>query len=331
MKKRLLYSVLLLVCAPLGRIAHGAQPQDCILQRYTSVNLTVDANRRLIVPVTIEGTNGSAILDLGNAFSAIWQNEAAQLKLHQFAFRQGTPDIHWGGAAIRNYATASIALGNARFKQVELMIMPEATRSQFRIGDAVLALLGMDLLSRSDIELDIKHERLALYAPDHCPDRVVYWADDYAAVPVHRGPLGNFYFPIELNGKTVEATLSPGNGSSTLSVDVAKKLYGFEPHSGTHLMQMTAKGLNVTNVAIVLTDYNKPACELSTRDGAAAYAGCYGAYPLEIGLDILSKLHLYLATKEKVLYFTAADTDSVAPNAVSTPSGEQRAEDQGRE
>jgi predicted aspartyl protease len=332
MNKGFLTFVVLLACtAAAANTAHGAQPKDCTLHRYTSVSLTVDANRRLLVPVTMEGTIGSAILDIGNAFSVIWQNEAEQLGLHQSSFGIGVPDINWGGVPIKKYATATLALGDARFKQVDLIIVPESTRSRFHIADTVIAILGMDLLSRSDIELDIKHARLALYAPDHCLGRVVYWADDYAAVPVRQGPVGNFYFPIELNGKEVEATLSPGNWRSTLSADAAKQLYGFDPHNRAQTMQLTAKGLNVLNAQIVLNDFSKPGCELSKRDGAAAYTGCYGIYPLEIGLDILSKLHLYLATKEKVLYFTAADTTSVEPNADSTPSGEQRAEDQRRE
>jgi len=52
-------------------------------------------------------------------------------------------------------------------------------------------------------------------------------------------------------------------------------------------------------------------CELGqSRDKAKAalHAGCYGAEaPLKLGMNVISKMHLYFATKESMLYFTAAD------------------------
>jgi hypothetical protein len=65
-------------------------------------------------------------------------------------------------------------------------------------------------------------------------------------------------------------------------------------------------------------------CSLQLRgriDGVAQYYNCTGdEAPLHIGLNVLEKLHLYFATKENVLYFTAADaqkaiSDSPAPSA----------------
>ena len=41
---------------------------------------------------------------------------------------------------------------------------------------------------------------------------------------------------------------------------------------------------------------------------------CYGhEAPLQLGLNILQELHLYFATKEKVLYVSAADAPPLSP------------------
>lgn len=43
--------------------------------------------------------------------------------------------------------------------------------------------------------------------------------------------------------------------------------------------------------------------------------------PLRIGLNVLEKLNLYFATKENVLYFTAADAEKPASGSPPPTSG----------
>jgi hypothetical protein len=43
------------------------------------------------------------------------------------------------------------------------------------------------------------------------------------------------------------------------------------------------------------------------RAGATGYDGCLGIHPLRLGRNVLAKLHIYIATKESILYFTSAD------------------------
>jgi hypothetical protein len=57
----------------------------------------------------------------------------------------------------------------------------------------------------------------------------------------------------------------------------------------------------------------------SSHLGAATYEGCLGIHPLALGQNVISKLHFYIATKEKMLYFTPAEAsgkgDVAAPVA----------------
>ncbi len=48
-------------------------------------------------------------------------------------------------------------------------------------------------------------------------------------------------------------------------------------------------------------------CVLTRKAGGIGYENCFGAYPLMLGASVLSKLHVYIATAENLLYFTLND------------------------
>jgi hypothetical protein len=166
-----------------------------------------------------------------------------------------------------------------------------------------------------DFEIDLAHRKLNLFSQEHCPGVVVYWSDTFAVVPLYRGTLGNLYLPLELNGKKVDATISPANAVSTLNIDAAKKLYDIDAREAGkgpeahRTMQFSAPGLTVNNSKVLLEE---PAhkCLLRTRGGESGAAGyhdnCAGHFPMRVGRNVLQELRLYFAMKEQKLYFTAA-------------------------
>jgi hypothetical protein len=54
-------------------------------------------------------------------------------------------------------------------------------------------------------------------------------------------------------------------------------------------------------------DLAKRKLALYSPDGALGYDRCYGRFPLVLGRSALQNLHLYFATREKIIYFTVAD------------------------
>jgi hypothetical protein len=73
-------------------------------------------------------------------------------------------------------------------------------------------------------------------------------------------------------------------------------------------MKLRGEGIQIINAHITLIDRpQNDYCHLGSRSGAVAYEGCYGVHPLQLGRNVLKKLRIYIATKEKVLYFTPAD------------------------
>jgi hypothetical protein len=181
----------------------------------------------------------------------------------------------------------------------------------------------MDVLGTVDFELDIAHSKLNLFSQDHCPGRVVYWGGTAASLPLKRGDFGELYFPIKLDGKTLEAVIFPASKNSALRSDVAQKIYGFDEHSADNKTTTEADGKTITyrlmNVATPAFEVRNALVELHAQadkycvvahhgsDGAG-YDGCRGSHPLLLGISVLNKLRIYCATKERMLYLSPADT-----------------------
>ena len=303
---------------------------DCRLKLYTSVDLEVADE--VYVPVSIDGHNGLMSLNLGSAVGLLSKEAVADMGLAigaaPWRFLVGDKRISRIGKF------KSLVIGSLRFGLGgELMIDPNDTTTRTLGSRPIFGSLGMAVFSVVDFELDLAHRKLNLFSQDHCPGNVVYWADSYAKAPLYSDALRNVYLPIELEGKMVEATLSPSRPTTRLYVDVTRRLYGFDKKSrGVELgadsdgsqtahyraMRFTAPGFAVTNSNILLEDPVKD-CQLSRgrKSGAASYSdSCLNVYPMALGRNVLEQLRLYFATKEKVLYFTGANETSSTAGAV---------------
>jgi hypothetical protein len=317
----------------------GAPNVDCRLKRLASLDLSVSPTR-VYVPVVVDGTPAWMTLNIHSSMTVMWRPSAARLRLKMQSL-QGFQNIHFGNKQISESAVAQVlALGTLQLLKAQFLLVPVTAAESAELSNPSMDVgaLGLDMFSKVDFELDFANKKLNLYSQEHCPGAVVYWADSYASAPFRRGSLGEAYFPFEIEGKKIAASLSTGTSITTLTTDATKRLYGFDEHSADidtsrdsqgnvtaqyRAMAITTPGLKVTNTQIQLAKPVKE-CSLQLRgrgDGVAQYFNCIGnEAPLHIGLNVLEKLHLYFATRENVLYFTAADaqkplSDSPPPSA----------------
>jgi hypothetical protein len=217
-----------------------------------------------------------------------------------------------------------------RFKNASFLVLPNSGNTEKARDPPVIGFLGMDYFKDVDIELDAAHRKLNLFSQDHCPGHVVYWSKTFDSAPIRFGVMGEFYFPMELDGKKLETTLATGSHMTTLRTDATRKLFKFDSHSADietetdqsgktvshyRAMKLSGEGLQIINARISLIDPPAAGCTLSSRQGAASYEGCFGAYPLQLGQNVISKLHFYIATKEKILYFTPAESTGIGDTA----------------
>ena len=283
----------------------------------------------LLVPVNINGVSALMILNTGSGISMIDAAAVADLHLQRRQLPSGVP-LFSSDKRVNEIAHADdFTIGRTHYRGVDFPVLPLKIPSSSE-GLPIVGGLGMDILGSIDLDLDFIHGKIGLFSQDHCPGQEVYWASRYDAVPIHRSALGDFYFPMELNGKKIQATLSTDNPVTTLGTDVYKKLYGFDEHAEGietetdatghvlaqyRAMALTTNGLKIMNARILLIEPHGP-CKVITPalapDHAATY-DCLGSVPLKLGMNVIRKLHLYLAMKEKMLHFTAAADDEAAP------------------
>ncbi len=299
---------------PLTHSATAAAPKECGLKRYTAIDLQSGG----LVPVKVNGQPATMTLNMA-AYTIVWKRAADEMKLsrHQLPM---TVNLYDNGARITEYANLqSLVIGDANLGKATLIVIDRD------LGAGIVGAMGMDVFAHADFELDLAHGKLTLFSQDHCPGKVVYWTNEYSSAPFTISDNGGLHFPMEIEGRKVETSLAPLSGASVLRADASRALFDFdefspgvevEQYSGAgtpsahyRAMKITAPGIVITNSKIELRRSNDGCTLYGGKKGTVATYGddCDGVYPLSIGRNVLQQLRIYFATKEKVMYFSAAD------------------------
>jgi hypothetical protein len=303
----------------------GDQPsaKDCRLQQLASIDMTIGSV--VLLPVVVNGTATYMGINSSLPVSVISLEAANEMKL---AISKA-PELFSSSPGV--VSLDSLSIGSYDMGKVRLLVFPGKNNVMPGMPASIGAIAIPQQLN-VDYELDFAHRKMNLFSTDHCPGKVVYWADKSAAIPYTVDRIGIPIFPIELDGKKIAAALQVGGSGTRLKTDVSKALYGFDEHSpgirtetldsGRTLnhyraMKMTLPGLSVTNADVQLVAGLAKTCEVSAHSGpehSATYKNCFGNPPLSLGLDVLRHLRLYFATEEHILYVTEADaTRAIVP------------------
>jgi len=217
---------MILVCVGLfpSTSLGAAEAKNCQLKRYASLELLEPLGSHLLVPVTIKGTRAYMVLDLASPYSSVMESTASRFALQTQSIPNRV-EVLVGGKQLQRLATVTpFSLGDLEFKSAEFLVIPDKIFSGGTADAPVVGILGMNFLAQFDIELDVAHRKMNLFSQDHCPGHTVYWSAKYDSAPIRLGTLGEFYFPMELDGKKLETTLATSNPMTTLHTDASRKL-----------------------------------------------------------------------------------------------------------
>jgi hypothetical protein len=312
----------ILFCAlAAGLCAFGpAQAASCQLKMVGSMDIYTGSNGRLLVPVTVEGQSGYFRLDIGSPISAIVASASDNAGLKRSTLSYGTT-LHVDEHQVIEQVAPELGLGGVK-GDVYLAVAPQLENPDVR----EIGVLGFDVLRRFDVELDLLHNKLNLFSPDHCPNQVVYWTQSapVAALPIQTKGFADFSVTMQLDGKDVQTAISSATHHARLSTYVAGKLFGIaEPaDAGSDTSKPYAfKTLSVDGLTFmnpVIYPYIDPT---NGRCGGGSYEDktpmhseahgmimrCFGEDDLYIGLPELRKLRVFFDFSEKMLYATVAD------------------------
>lgn len=286
--------------------AKGADASvDCTLKQVTSLPIERMADGAVAVSIKVEGIDEKFLLGLDVPVSEIVGSVAESLHLRA------------NGLGKKSYAVENFGIGAVKGEGTFFYTLAEE-----QVVPGTTGVLGLDLLSHFDVELDLKHGKLNLFSPDHCAGQGVYWATSAAVIPFERIALFDLVvLNAELDGTPVRLGLPGGSQFHTaLSTGVLSKVFGIPPNSpdlkpvvasNPPAFRYPFKSLSIGGVAM-----NNPSIDVYQQDGdllcgnewvQSGAKRCYGGVQVQLGLDELEALRLFISFHESVLYVTAAD------------------------
>jgi hypothetical protein len=323
-----LLSAAILAASALFASAHA---DECgPLQRAASVDITMTPAGLPMVPMTLNGSPRKFLFGTAGGLSTISKSAADSLNLQAVSTR--TKLVSSNGNATQQFVSvASFAYGGLAGKDLQLMISPDPN-----LGSPNLPADGEltnDMMDRYDTDMDFSGSKLSYFLTDHCEGHVVYWTNVVpSVVPFRRGQPGsrNIYdthirFHVMLDGKDVLAVMNTEIPRSQLNAKAAEANFNLTGDTqgtvpignmsgrkvfGYVFKTMSFGNITVNNPHIVvipeimgLNDPNNS----GRADSRIKKIDDDLEADLSVGMDVLKKLHIYIATKENKLYITAAD------------------------
>ena len=298
------------LAAGLVLLAGQARAEDsCNLTQVASVDMGIDDVGHMTVPMTVGGQTVTMLVDTGGIETMLSESVVNSLGLHKSRlFNMGIR--MYGGTAIDHYVDAQdISFGQLKAPSMRFLVLPEV-RALGGIG----GMLAPDILRAYDDDFDFVHGKFSLFSQDHCKGKVVYWtkSPDVAKIEIEVDENGHIWLPVTIDGQVVHLCFDTGAEDTTMSLNLAEHLFGFDEkspdlkvldkHGDRAVYRYPFKVLTFGGDDIGKVTVLNPHIYLTTyavsymRDSEAGL----------IGMGILRQLHLYIAYKEHRLFITAA-------------------------
>jgi hypothetical protein len=327
----LLATCLAFPCASAGAADTACPP----LQRMMSVDMEVlPHDGRLAIPVTLKDRPSKLLLDTGGATRALVGKVAVDLGLHLIDSNVSLLNIA-GKRSEQGVDMPSMTMGGVTFKKIHFPIMPGTLPADGNIDKRSYdGLFALDLFRDTDIDIDFGAAKMTLFSVKHCPGKVVYWPTTVVAViPFEFDSSSHIRFPVTLDGSGLSAIMDSGAYSSTLDLAIAKGRYDVDVNAPDvekagelapgrtiyrhRFKTLTLEGITIANPMMRLMPNMLPEEQVTGTRVIRDHGGTLP--PVIIGMNILSKLHVYIAMKEHKLYITPAAAPPAKEEAARTP------------
>lgn len=301
--------------------AAAAPPANCTLKEVGSLAMETNDPGRAIVTLAIAGKPERFEVDTGGAFTSVFQDVAERLGLKPRSISQQLEIYDVNGDRSRQYVDLpKLTIGTMNGDNIPVVVRTRNPNDDPRLA----GILAPDILSKFDVDLDFAAHKLNLFSQDHCEGQVVYWSGSFAQAEFDLRN-GHIVLSMSLDGKDVTATLDTGSRLSHLYDAVARNKFGLDenalepipgvPPGSLEKFQHRFKSLSIGGLAIgnplvyILPDLAERSFEQNHLDKEQIdpqYAVHLNTTDMLLGMDVLSKLHLYIAYKERKIYLTAA-------------------------
>jgi predicted aspartyl protease len=226
--------VLLAVAVP----ARGA----CIMNRVALLPVTLWQNK-LYVPVTVNGTARRFFVDTGAAVSAVSEATAAELNIpHDFdhtmdMFGVGGQESRLYIGEVDRFSVGGVEFRNRRFP---VSAFGDVLADGLHHADG---LIGADILSRFDVDIDIPRRQIGLWTVQDCSEVKPDWPGGADGVQLAIEPSRHVTVPVRIDGAPLELLLDTGAPALVLSTRAAAEA-GATPDILEQNPRITGFGMN---------------------------------------------------------------------------------------
>ena len=323
-----LLSALPLACLFAGAAQAQQAAGEVCTKKLTMVNeIQMESNGPgpSSVPVEINGVKHNLTFATAGTATQISEDTAKALGLDITGGSEVALFDNESRASGNQVTVAKFTMGTLEGTNMKIPVSPSGGRG----GGGGAGLFSLNNMLPYDVDVDFGTDKLRFFSQDHCPGGVLYWQASAVGVAPITIESGRVTIPVELDGKALTGVIDTAAMTTSIKVAVAEKLLGLtmgSPEAPTTTpgnysrtvgsFRMGTLGVRNIKVAIESNGARQgggPAVEAMNRSRAAQAA--LANPEVRIGMDLLRKLHLYMAFGEKKLYITPASPRTAAAAA----------------
>lgn len=321
MKRKFVCAAMVLL-GLLSQAAMAASPAPrCKASLETEVDLHEEPDGNYLVPFVLDGKPVWFRLDTSSSVNVLSQAAVDRLQIKTALIGNRGNTVTVGGRPFTRIANlTTLSLGSHRYTPVIAGILPDNVQfpDEDVDGKPVIGELGTEVLTRTDFELHLAEKKLRLFDQNHCRGVGAYWTSDYAETTFARDAFGGIFIAMSIEGQRVETALSTQSSRTQIDTKVTREAFGFDETSpgiqrdgnggGEYrAMSLRMPGFDIKDVPVRLRDSGSD-CGIRQRidsgSKAYGYGSCLLIYPMRLGRDVLQRMRLYVALKERKVYFT---------------------------
>jgi predicted aspartyl protease len=320
----------------------GPTAAKCQLQQAAELHVSVE-NRRVLIPLEINGQPVQMILDTGAALSMRFPGAVERLGLTTHYMPESIRLYGVGGQAHPKMVILS-TLNLDRTYRLKDFTMAVAG-GQGVASETAVGLLGQDILAAWDVEIDLAHDRVRLLHPVGCArDEMVFWEGAYSDAPIVSDPSLFTHTTVRalLNGKGVDAYLDTGAQGAVVTLLAAEQA-GVRPGSPQVQKAGVARGIGDYSAKTWIAVFNTFSLgqetvghakirmadmfERTTHEETGSHIATREASlpSMLLGLDFFLAHHVLVANSQHLVYFSynggpVFDTSPPPPQGPAKPA-----------
>lgn len=319
-----------LVAAALPARADDPAPACGTLKLSNQVQLQfIDDGLRPLIPVRVDGHEQLFIFDTGNGITAIGERTAKSLDITVRNGGRYAMSDTLGNLQSRYASLSHFDFGKRTHGSLYMPIWPD-------LETDMAGSFGLDFMVHYDTDIDFGTGIVRMFERDHCPGNVVYWQAPAVGVVPIAIQNGHVTVSVAVDGHPITAILDTGAENTTMTRQVARDVFGITESTQDREMSFELRhaGQAIQNKVLLHVFENLTFGDIAVKNAhvlirpdlvstdnpfmspseVRARRGWGLKMPdMIIGMNILRKLHLYMAFGESRLYVSPASAPAAGP------------------